>query len=562
MTESNLTWKRFLSWQFLINKLREKGGLWFLRRFLSKLGFGIYWRIRNSSLGLIAGSLYLLASQLDLAAAHFYLGKILYKLGNTAGAIESYEKVVKLKPNWVEAYLQLATILFNPSEIDLLERTIIYLRQAIAIKPNSIKSHLKLGLALLYHGEFAESINVTQRAVKLYQEKLEANPLSKLGIRFLTPEYYTNWNWLGAIGHLAVNIRYYIQVGMLDRRPQYRTILLAPYQQVANHCLLNYWRGHLKIITNPLLVRCLEPLAKQLRSLEYSLYYVALDKHQMQYISDACSAIQQEWELQGRLPLLNLSTSDYKRGWQCLQEMGVPQDAWFVSMHVREGTFTGDKRNSVHTYRNSDINSYRKAVESITKCGGWVIRIGDGMMSPLSPMPQAIDYARSDWKSDWMDIFLLSQCRFFLGTNSGPSDVPPLFGVPSVLVNVWPIWEGTFIGKDIFIPKLFWSEAEKRYLTFEEASENRLWKNYNSNLLASWGIGVVDNTPEEIEQVVVEMVDQLEGRSDNTPEDERLKEQFNTLAAPHLGYIPNNRVGRNFLRKWSWLLPTAKDGDV
>ena len=196
MTQYNPTWKSFLSWQFIVNKLREKGLVWFLRRSIYKLGFGILWRIRNYSLKLIAGPLYLLASKLNLAAAYFYLGNILYKLGDTAGAIESYEKVVKLKPDWVEAYIKLGTILFKPSEIDLLERTIGHLRQAIALKPNSIKAHLKLGLALLYHGEFAESINVTQRGVKLHQQKLEANPLSKLGIRFLTPEYYTNWNWL------------------------------------------------------------------------------------------------------------------------------------------------------------------------------------------------------------------------------------------------------------------------------------------------------------------------------------------------------------------------------
>ena len=559
MTQSNLTWKRFLSWQFLINKLREKGGLWFLRRFLSKLGFGIYWRIRNSSLGLIAGPLYLLASRLDLAAAHFYLGNILYKLGDTAGAIESYEKVVKLKPNWVEAYLQLATILFNPSEIDLLERTIIYLRQAIALKPNSIKAHLKLGLALLYHGEFAESIKVNQTAVKLHQKKLKNNPLSQLGIRFLTSEYYTNWNWLGAIGHLAANIRYYNQVGILGQRPQYRTILLAPYKQVANLCLLNYWRRYLTIVTNPLLIACLQPIAKHLRLLEYSLYNVTPDNRQMLYVSDACAVVQKQWEAEGRPSLLALLSSDRERGWQCLQELGLPKNAWFVSLHVREGGFSDRGKHSVYTYRNSDINTHRMGIQSIVRRGGWVIRLGDRTMKPLSPMPQAIDYALSDIKSDWMDIFLLSQCRFFIGTSSGPCDIPPIFGVPSILVNVWPIWEGTTTSKDIFIPKLLWSKDEKRYLTFEEASENRLWKNYNSNLIASWGIEVVDNTPEEIDEVVVEMLERFEGHSEYDLEDELLKEKFNILAAPHLGYVPNNRVGRKFLRKWSWLLPDAKE---
>jgi len=559
MTHYNPTWKRFLSGQLLVNELREKGLLGFLRKALSKLLFGILWRIRNILLKIAAVPLSLLASKGDLAQAHFYMGKILYTLGDLAGAIESYERVVELKPNWAEAYFQLGKILCNPSNLDFLDRSIVYLRRSIVLKPDSIKAYLKLGFALIYNGEFVESINATKTGVKLYNEQQEKNPLSKLGIRFLTPEYYTGWGWLGGLGHLAGNIRYYIQVGMLGQRPQYRTILLASHKQVANICLLNYWRRYLTIITNPLLIFCLEPIAKRLRSLEYSLYNVKFDKDRMLYVSDACAVVQKKLEAESSPPLLTLLSSDSQRGWQCLRKMGVPKDAWFVSLHVREGGFTGDEKNLIHTYRNSDINTYRKAVESIAKRGGWVVRIGGRNMKPMPPMPQAIDYPLSEWKSDWMDIFLLSQCRFFIGTNSGPCDVTPLFGVPSVLVNVWPIWDGTWSSKDIFIPKLLYSEVEDRYLTFKEASAPRLWKNYNSQLLASWGIGAVDNTLDEIDEIVVEMLDQLDGQSNEVKQDNQLQEKFNGLAEPHLGYVPNNRVGKKFLSKWAWLLPTGKD---
>lgn len=555
MTNYNPTWKRFLSGQILVNELREKGLLGFLRKALSKLMFGISWRIRNSLLKIAAVPLSLLASKGDLARAHFYMGKILYTLGDVSGAIESYERVVELKPNWAEAYLQLGTVLCNTSNIDLLERSIAYLRRSIALKP-SIKAYLKLGFAHFYTGEFAESLNATQNGVKLYNEQQQRNPLSKLGIRFLTPEYYTGWTGLGALGHLAGNVRYYVQVGMLGDRPQYRTIILASHQQVANICLLNYWRRYFTLVTNPLLIFCLKPIAKGLRALDYSLYNVLFDNDRMLHVADACAVVQKKWEAENRPPLLTLLSSDSERGWQCLQKMGVPKDAWFVSLHVREGTFTGDEKNVIHNYRNSDINTYRKAVESIAKRGGWVVRIGDRNMKPMPPMPQAIDYPLSEWKSDWMDIFLLSQCRFFIGTCSGPCDVTPIFGVPSVLVNVWPMWEGTWSSKDIFIPKLLYSEVEDRYLTFKEASAPRLWKNYNSQLLASWGIGAVDNTLDEIDEIVVEMLDRLDGCSNDEEQDNQLQEKFNELAAPHLGYVPNNRVGKKFLSKWAPLLPT------
>ena len=47
-----------------------------------------------------------------------------------------------------------------------------------------------------------------------------------------------------------------------------------------------------------------------------------------------------------------------------------------------------------------------------------------------------IDYACSDLRSDWMDIFLCAQCRFFIGCQSGLSAVPSVFGVPVVMTDL------------------------------------------------------------------------------------------------------------------------------
>ena len=58
--------------------------------------------------------------------------------------------------------------------------------------------------------------------------------------------------------------------------------------------------------------------------------------------------------------------------------------------------------------------------------GGWVIRIGDSNLSPLPALANFFDYCRSEMRADWMDIFLLANCRFMLGTNSGPCFVPAL----------------------------------------------------------------------------------------------------------------------------------------
>jgi putative glycosyltransferase (TIGR04372 family) len=258
-------------------------------------------------------------------------------------------------------------------------------------------------------------------------------------------------------------------------------------------------------------------------------------------------AIQAQWDAEGHGPLLALTDLDQKRGQECLQSLGVPADAWFVALHVRGG------REKARSTRDADIATYRMAIESIVARGGWVFRMGDPSMEPLPPMPQVIDYAHSEARRDWMDVFLWARCRFFIGIQSGPLMVPPTFGVPCVITN----WSSPAIRlwftRDLYIFKLHWSETEARYLSFTEVSSSALASAESSDYLASRGIKLVDNTPEEINDVVVEMLDRLDGKLKYSKEDEQLQERFNRTSVSNTQNT-NARIGRDFLRKWAHLV--------
>ena len=57
-------------------------------------------------------------------------------------------------------------------------------------------------------------------------------------------------------------------------------------------------------------------------------------------------------------------------------------------------------------------------------------------MTPLPQMERVIDYAHSPYKSELLDLYLISQCRFLLGHNSGPDVVANLLRKPRLLVNM------------------------------------------------------------------------------------------------------------------------------
>lgn len=447
--------------------------------------------------------------------AHLGLGKLLVEGGKLEEAIEIYQQAIALKPDYRETYLLLT------------------------------EAHMKMSYLFYDRAQLYESLESFQKAIEIYQKQLEAHPLGNLGIRFITPEYFTGWPWLGAIGHLGMNLDIYFKIGIMGWRPAYHTILLTPAEEVGNQSLLDYWRSYLHVICDPSLIEGLLPLAKAMRCLEYTAFHFKLTNKKVVDVNYVASAAQKQWEEEGRSALLKLSSSDYRRGWHCLEELGVPKDAWFVCLHVREDAFRPE---GVASHRSAELDTYLLAIKTIVDRGGWVIRVGDSSMKPLPPMKQVIDYARSNAKSDWMDVFLCASCRFFLGTNSGLNCVAWVFGVPCALTNMWPISARGVQGQDLFIPKLGWSETEGRYLSFEEAMGPRFFFNLNSKLLYSWGIKVIDNTPEEINELVLEMLDRLEGKLEYSEEDELLQKRFNSIPTPYGPYLALSRLGRSFAR--------------
>src|SRR5262249_47125922 len=150
--------------------------------------------------------------------------------------------------------------------------------------------------------------------------------------------------------------------------------------------------------------------------------------------------------------------------------------------------------------------------------------------------------------SEWMDVFLCAQCRFFIGVASGLSQVAVSFGVPCVYTNWVSNVLPPFSAKDIFIPKLFRWGDDRRLLPFGATLDPYFADlNFNYYLLLKRGISVVNNTPAELADVVQEMLDQLDGTDTHSGEDTELQEQFSQIAQAY-GYKGYCRMGKAFLR--------------
>ena len=184
-------------------------------------------------------------------------------------------------------------------------------------------------------------------------------------------------------------------------------------------------------------------------------------------------------------------------------QMGLPADAWYICLHVREGGFYGDKTAA----RNSDIMKSLKMIQAITQLGGWVIRMGDRSMRPLPKMEKVIDYPFTEFKSEAMDLHLIQNCKFYMGSNSGILDCALLFQKRFIVINDCE-WSLAFPARknSLAIMKHVFSKRLNRFLSIQELLQEPFsWQDLH---IFGKDYVFVENTPDEILEVATEMLSQ------------------------------------------------------
>jgi putative glycosyltransferase (TIGR04372 family) len=358
------------------------------------------------------------------------------------------------------------------------------------------------------------------------------------------------------IGHLCVEPDCYIKEEILGMHKKYKAVILAPRGKVANEHMLSYWESYIRIIRSPLLCTILKPLSDN-RFTTYNVHRYASPVN----TAAAFPRIQRIYDKRGGKPLLSFTDCDSRRGWELLRTYGMPPDAWFVCVHSREENYIPGEG---QTYRNADITSYLLAMEAIIERGGWVIRLGDPSMKEIPTNKYIIDYAHLDNKSDWMVVFLCATCKFFLGSASGLCMISSTFGIPSAIANQAPVSVTLpYLRKDIGIPKLLYSLTKNRYLTFAEILGSPIGNFRYDSLYKKANISVIDNTAEDIKALAMEMLDSIDGKMVYTAEDNVLQGRFKSLMnATHYSYRSVSRIGREFLRNYSFLLDDERSAEI
>ena len=175
-------------------------------------------------------------------------------------------------------------------------------------------------------------------------------------------------------------------------------------------------------------------------------------------------------------------------------------------------------------------------------------------------MPHVIDYAHMDIRSDVMDIFLGATCRFLIGTASGFLRVPRYFGVPVIFTNCTSsVPYFSLVENDLYLPRLLKYQGNNQYVSFKEYMSPSMSMLNSTQKYLKEGLEWIDNTPEELKDVTIEMLEKIDGNSSSKSEDDRQR-RFKIIAENcGLKYGEHTvkafaSISNNFLHKYSYLL--------
>ena len=253
---------------------------------------------------------------------------------------------------------------------------------------------------------------------------------------------------------------------------------------------------------------------------------------------------------------LKFTSDEEKSAQRELINMGVPAESTFIGFIARDSSYL--KNNlpttnwSYHDYRDSNIENYLFAADELTKREHAVIRMGAFVENELKTNnSKIIDYASKGYRTDLLDIYIAAKCHFFVSGNCGLDSVPIIFRKPVVYVNYLPIEHvrGPYKNSLVLFKK-HWLKDEKRFMTFREIIESGAGKFLQAEEFDKQGIELIENTSEEIRDVVIEMDERLKGTWETTEQDEELQRQLWSLFKPNeLNSVFRCRIGAKYLRQ-------------
>jgi putative glycosyltransferase (TIGR04372 family) len=322
------------------------------------------------------------------------------------------------------------------------------------------------------------------------------------------------------IGHLATNTDLFLrrrQLGIYPEGPYY-CFLCSP-RGLANRQLLTMFKRVIPIYESHVLILMFSGM---LPIIKKTPFYQDLPLDSDEY-----------YEFNNAKPSLYFTPDEIEKGRKTLKKMNVDFDKdKYVCIFARDDSYLKNivphNNWDYHNVRNSEIDKLIESAKYLIEKGYTVIRIGSIVKKPINfSHEKMIDYPYSEYKSDFLDIFLLANCEFVLsGGCSGLINTVSIFDKPTLTVNMIigfpPFQKGC-----LYIPKKYKHIKTGAYLSIKDAI--KIGPNKGFTDLISFGLEAEEASAKEILAVTKEMLARLEHRFEESTESKRLNQIYQNL---------------------------------
>jgi putative glycosyltransferase (TIGR04372 family) len=170
----------------------------------------------------------------------------------------------------------------------------------------------------------------------------------------------------------------------------------------------------------------------------------------------------------------NLTQAEVENGYKRLEEMGINKNEKYICIYARDSKYLDYNYPyndwSEHNYRDVDINLYEDSVKELIKRNFKIIRVGKDLKVPMIyKNKNLIDYSFSRFRDDFMDIFLIAKCEYFVSSSSGIDAIARIFRKKIIFPFLFPVMDVYSSSSNHYVAfRHLFSEKLKRNLTLNE----------------------------------------------------------------------------------------------
>src|SRR3990167_1056558 len=248
-----------------------------------------------------------------------------------------------------------------------------------------------------------------------------------------------------------------------------------------------------------------------------------------------------------------------------MKKLGIPVNAKYICLVIRDSLYLEklfpENKWSYHDHRDANVMNYEKAALFLAEKGYYVIRMGKWVKNRFQvSRPNIVDYANHELRCDLLDIYIPSQCHFFISTSTGMDAIPQIFRKPILFTNVsipgeLQIYSSLGL---LFIPKKIKNKKTGNLLRFSEIQNFTSISEYKvPEFFLKRNLELIENTSDEIFEVVQEMENYLISGSTYPEYDKQLQKVF---LKKYCSFREKNvdkisiKIGSHFLQKYRFLL--------